>query len=125
MIKKVEPKHIRYFDLYPLLSRLESERPGITKRIPKHLHDDNDIQFDLIKGRTLAVNLFYYGVGDEYPTKYIIEHPHEIEHCKKIHPEAFIKGTLEYEIRLDLNCIWSTYDIDGEEIEQFYIEPNW
>ena len=40
---------------------------------------------------------------------------------KKIYPEAFIEGTLESEIRKDLNLIWSVYEVDGEEVEMFHV----
>ena len=121
-IKKIEPEHIRFFDLYPMLEGLEPERPGIKKRVTAFLKNENDIQFSLINNRLLAMNLYYYGLGDEYPTKSDAE---EIEHSKTIHPEAFVSGTKEEALRLDFNLIWSTYDVDGDEVEEFFIQPNW
>jgi len=70
--------------------------------------DEWDVAFKPYNGRISKINLFCYGIGDEYPTKYIQEYPDELEHCKKIHPEAFIDEYLDpkiKEIRLDLNLI--------------------
>lgn len=120
----ITPKNIRYFDLFPLLDDLESERPGIRKRVYEFLCDERYMQFSIINGRILGINLFFYGIGDEYPTDYLNKYPNELNHCKKIHPEAFIKGTKEYKLRMDFNLIISIYNIKDEEIETFYIMPN-
>lgn len=87
------------------------------------LKKDQDIQFALINNRLLGMNLYYYGIGDEYPT--IDFTNEELEHSKQIHPEAFVKGSKEESLRLDFNFIWSTYDVKGEEVEAFFIQPNW
>lgn len=119
-ITKAKQENIRYFNFRDLCEGLESERPGIRKRLTNHLDDDNDIQFRMIKERILHINLYFYGVGDEYPIgDQNIEE--EIKHSKKIHPEAFIEGTLESEIRKDLNLIWSVYEVDNDEIEMFHV----
>jgi hypothetical protein len=120
-MNKVEQTNIRYFDLFQLLKGLESERPGIKNRVWNFLKDNNDIQFSPINYRILGMNLFYYGVGDEYPIKNVTID--EVNHSKKIHPEAFINGTPENELRKDLNFIWYIYDVEDEEIECFNIMP--
>lgn len=118
-MSKVKQHDIRYFNLNDLLDALETERSGIRERVRRFLSDEWDIQFQLISGRILGMNLYFYGVGNEYPIHDTDEK--EIEHSKIIHPEAFIDGTPENELRKDFNLIWSTYDVRGEEIEVFYI----
>lgn len=120
-ITKTKQENIRYFNFSDLCEGLELERPGIKQRLRDHLEDDTDIQFRQIKERILHINLFYYGIGDEYPTKYVKQYENELEHSKKIHPEAFIEGTLESEIRKDLNLIWSVYEADDGEVEMFHV----
>jgi len=122
-ITKVEQTDIRYFDLFSLLEGLEFERPGIKDRIWNFLKKDDDIQFQPIHGRILGMNLFYYGVGDEYPIVGL--DTNEIERSHQIHPEAFVVGTLQSELRKDLNLIWSVYEVTENEVEIFYIEVNW
>ena len=119
-IKKVEGKSITYYSLFPLLKGLEVERPGIRDRIWDFLKEERDIQFQPIHGRILGINLFYYGVGDEYP---IEDDPKEIAHCKKIHPQAFISGTIENQLRLDFNLIWYVYEV--KDLEMFYVITDW
>lgn len=122
---KVKPIFIKYFDLFELLDGLESDRPGIRKRIWDFISDEKDIQFQPIKGRILNINLFYYGVGDEYPLSYLKKYPSELEHCKKTHPYAFIDGSEESELRRDLNLIWYTYESDVTDPGSFSILPDW
>jgi hypothetical protein len=118
-ITKAKQENIRYFNFRDMCEGLEPERPGIRQRLKDHLVD-YDFQFQMIKDRILHINLFYYGVGDEYPIKdkYVEK---EIEHSKIIHPKAFKEGTLESEIRKDLNLIWSVYEVDNEEVEIFHV----
>ena len=90
------------------------------------MRDTVDSADDPIKGRISYINLYYYGVGDEYPiTPYSNEYSNEdeVEHSKKIHPEAFISGTKEETIRLDLNLIWSVYQDDMNEKESRLDSP--
>lgn len=108
-IKKVETHKLIYFDLFPLLKGLESERPGIKDRIWKHMCDEWDVAFKPYNGRISYMNLYYYGAGDEYELNYLKEYPDDLEHSKKIHPEAFVNGTKENELRKDLNLIWFVY----------------
>ena len=126
-INKVDPKKLIYFDLFPLLKGLEKERPGIKDRVWKHITDEWDVARKPYNGRLSHINLFYYGIGDEYETKYLKDYPEELEHCKKIHPNAFLAGTDEYELRLDFNLIWSTYedDVDDNYMEMFYVLVSW
>jgi len=64
--------------------------------------------------------------GDEYPIPEIEE---DIKSSKENHPEAFIDGTPENELRKDLNLIWYTYDVKNEDynngidcgVEMFWI----
>ena len=124
MSKLIEPQVIKVFSLFPLLKGLESQRPGIRNRMWKHLCDEKqDIQFIAIKSRTLAMNLFYYGVGNHYPLKYLKDYPEEVEHCKKTFPEATIDGSVEQELQKDFNLIWFTYEKHIDNVEQFYIIP--
>lgn len=124
-IKKVDKKVLIYFDLFTLLKGLEIERPGIKKRVWDHMLDDPDSAFRPYNGRISSINLFYYGVGEEYDLKYLKENPQELEHSKKIHPEAFIEGTKENNLRKDLNLILSIYQDDIEDIEEFYVLVKW
>jgi hypothetical protein len=126
-IKKANPIEIVYFDLFSLLKGLESERPGIKKRVWDWLSDDPDVAFLPYNGRLITMNLYYYGIGDEYD----IEDKEEgaAEYSYSIHPEAFKQGTKEYETRLDLNLIWFTYQKEIKEynigIESFYVKTSW
>lgn len=126
-ISKVTPKNLVYFDLFPLLKGLEKERPGIKDRVWADMTDEWDVAFKPYNGRLSHINLFYYGIGDEYQSKYLKKYPDELEHSKKIHPNAFIEGTNEYELRLDFNLIWSTYedDVDEDYMEMFYVLVSW
>jgi hypothetical protein len=121
--KKVEGITITYFDLFPLLRGLESERPGIKERIWKWLCDEKDSAFAPYNGRILNINLFYYGVGEEYPLKdkYYEE---EVKHSKKIHPEAFQDGKIK-DIRLDLNLIWQVYEDEISDPGLFPVITQW
>lgn len=131
-IKKVNPLKLTYFDLFPLLDGLEVERPGIKDRIWKFLCDEEDSAWKPYNGRIMNINLFYYGVGNEYPTKYLDKYPNEVERSKKIHPNAFKdylqKGSGDkdmIDIRLDLNLIWSVYEEYIDNIEQFPVITRW
>ncbi len=125
-IRKVEGETLTYFDLFPLLKGLESERPGIKDRVWKWMCKESDVTFKPYNGRIININLFYYGIGDEYPCKYLIDYPDELEHCKNTHPDAFKDG-IEKELRLDLNLIWSVYqdDVDEEAMEEFPVITRW
>lgn len=57
--------------------------------------------------------------------KYLKQYPEELEHCKKIHPGAFIEGSEEMELRLDFNLIQSIYEDQIDDIESFYVEVFW
>lgn len=122
-INKVETKTLVYFDLFPLLKGLEGERPGIKERVWKHMNDDPDYAFKPWNGRISNINLYFYGIGDEYPISYLDNNPGELEHSKNIHPEAFVNGTDEYELRLDFNLIWSVYqnEINDNDVESFSV----
>jgi hypothetical protein len=120
-IKKVEPVSIVYYDLFKLLKGLESERKGIKDRVWKWLCDEKDIQFSPIHGRILNMNLYFYGLGDEYPSNQITEET--IEHSKSCFPEAFVEGTLECELRKDFTLIVSAYD--PIDIEVFPVITDW
>lgn len=126
-IDKTEKMSLVYWDLFPLLRGLESERPGIKDRIWSWMCDEWDVAFKPYNGRISNINLFYCGIGDEYPTKYAVKYSDEIEHSKSIHPEAFKTGTKEETLRLDLNLIWSTYEDDMSEdcIESFSVIVRW
>ncbi len=121
----VKPKELTYFELLPLLKGLESERPGIKKRVWDFLTNENDIQFQPINGRILNINLYFYGIGDEYETEYLNKYPEELEHCKITHPEAFVNRSDEYELRLDFNLILSIYEKHIDDIEVFSVLINW
>lgn len=122
-IKKIEGKKIIFFDLFPLLKGLESERPGIKDRVWKWLCSEWDVAFKPYNGRILNINLFYFGVGEEYTLKneYYEE---EVNHSKKIHPNAFKDGE-EKELRLDLNLIWHVYEDENENPELFSVITQW
>lgn len=126
-IKKVETNTLKYFELFPLLDGLEGERPGIRKRVWDWLKGEPDEFQDIIhrpiNNRILNINLFYFGVGGEYPLKYIKDYPGEIEHCINIHPENFIEGSKDCELRKDLNLIWYVYENDIDNVESFPIMP--
>lgn len=132
-IKKIKTEKLIYFDLFRLLRGLESERPGIEDRVWKHMCSDDDDSFKPYNGRISYINLFYYGVGDEYELNYLKNYPSELEHCKKIHPEAFIEGNKEYELRKDFNLIQFVYqdELDnkysklGSSIEMFAVSVDW
>lgn len=141
-IKKEPLKVLNYYNLFPLLDGLESERPGIRSRVwdwmcgnpPYGEYDDwKDAAFSPYNGRISFINLFYYGVGDEYPLSYIKEYPNEIEDCKKIHPEAFVENSKESELRKDLNLIWYVYESEmdnnkshlGDSVELFAVMVSW
>ena len=128
---RVENKLLSYYDLFALLHGLEKERPGIKDRIWKWMCDEWDVAFKPYNGRISYINLFYYGVGDEYDIE--SETKEEIEHSKGIHPEAFINGSKEESLRLDLNLIWYTYqdELNDEtsilhsSVEMFAVSVNW
>lgn len=132
-ITKTKKEELIYFDLFPLLRGLESERPGIKDRIWGWMRDEWDVAFKPYNGRISFINLYYYGIGDEYPTKYLEEYPDEIDTSKSNHPEAFKDGTKESELRKDLNLIMSVYqdDIDdsksrlGSSVEMFAVMVFW
>jgi hypothetical protein len=123
-IKILEPKVMKYFDLFELLKTLEKERPGIKKRVWEWLCDETDSAWRVYNGRIKNINLFFYGIGEEYPTKYLREYPEEIEHCKKTFPMAFIEGP-EKELRLDFNLIISLYEEIIPDIESFPVLTSW
>lgn len=132
-ITKVKSKKLVYFDLFPLLKGLESERPGIKDRVWKWMCKEWDVAFKPYNGRIININLYYYGIGDEYPLKDLEgSDGSEIEHSKKIHPEAFQdymgpgKGDKEaIELRKDLNLIWSVYEDEIEDPEAFSVITQW
>jgi hypothetical protein len=124
-ITKVDSHSLKYFDLFSLLRGLESERPGIKDRVWKWMCSEWDAAFKPYNGRISSINLFFYGVGDEYPTEYLKQYPEELEHCKKLHPEAFIEDSEEMELRLDFNLIQSIYEDQIDDIESFYVEVFW
>ena len=130
-IKKVDGKTITYFELFPLLKGLEGERPGIKKRVWDWICEERDAAFKPYNGRIMKINLFYYGVGEEYPLKneYYEE---EVKHSKTIHPDAFIgymgegKGDQKMQdIRLDLNLIWHVYEDEISDPESFSVITQW
>lgn len=137
-IEKQPTKTMKYFDLFPLLRGLESERPGIKDRVWTWMckeHDfqsGGDIAFAPFNGRISNINLFYFGVGDEYELDYVKEYPEELEHCKKVHPDAFMnymgpgKGDKEVvDLRLDLNLILHVYQDEIEDMEMFSVLVSW
>lgn len=120
----VEPKRLVYFDLFPLLRGLEVIRPGIKERVWKFLCDEKDISFRPIKGRILNINLYYFGIGDEYPTKYLKEYPDELNHSKKTFPLSYVDG-IKKELRLDFNLIISKYEDHIEDLGSFSVMIDW
>jgi len=118
-IEKIQPTiiSIKYFNIRELLDGLEVERPGIKSRMIEWISENNDLN-DGFK----SINLFYYGIGDEYPNEYLTKYPDELEHCKKMHPDAFKENSKEKEIRLDLNLIWSVYQSDIDDVGIFKIK---
>ena len=125
-IDKVLGKNMIYFDLFPLLKGLEGERPGIRDRVWEHMNDDPDHAFKPWNGRISTINLYFYGIGDEYKVQYLDKYPEDLDHSKKIHPEAFKNGTKENELRLDFNLIWSVYDDEiGDDVESFPVMVSW
>ena len=127
-IKKAKGTTITYYNLFELLYGLESERPGIKERVWKWICGEDDEWKDAAQapynGRILNINLFYYGIGEEYPTKYLEKYPEELEHCKQIHPDAFVDGHI-MELRKDLNLIISVYENEIIDIESFPIITTW
>ena len=83
--------------MFDLLRGLEEERPGIEDRVWEHMCSDWDVAFKPYNGRISHINLYFYGIGDEYETNYIKKYTNEVERCKKIHPKAFVDGTKENE----------------------------
>ena len=138
-ITKVEGKSITYFDLFPLLKGLEKERPGIKERIWKWLCDEWDVAFKPYNGRILNLNLYYYGVGDEYPLKRHAgeaNHEESVNYSKKIHPDAFLgymsDGKMPLsgdpkmqDLRIDLNLIWQVYEDQIVDAESFPVITRW
>lgn len=124
-IKKTKTEKLVYFDLFPLLKGLEGERPGIKDRVWKWMCDENeyDIAFKPYNGRISNINLFYFGLGDEYPTKHLQKYPDELEHSKKTFPASFTDESDWKELRLDLNLIWSVYEDDMLESESILGDP--
>lgn len=113
-IKKVEQKTISYYSIMPLLNGLETERPGIKDRVWNWVCD---VPYDNPqRNKIFNINLFFYGVGDEYEIDYLKEYPNELEDSKDRWPNAFDEGTSEYELRLDLNLIIHVYqhELNGE-----------
>jgi hypothetical protein len=86
--------------------------------------DERDAAFRPYNGRISSINLFFYGIGDEYPTEYLKKYPSELEHSKKIHPDAFVKGDI-MELRIDLNLIQSVYEDQIDDIGSFYVKVFW
>lgn len=121
----VEPKSLVYFDLFPLLCGLENIRPGIKDRVWEFLCDEQNICFKPIKGRILNINLYFFGIGDEYPTKYIKEYPDELKNSKETFPLSYIDGNIEKDLRLDFNLIMSKYDEHIKDIGSFSVMVNW
>ena len=115
-IKKINPETITYYKLFPLLDGLEVERPGIRNRIWKWV---SDVPYDKPEsGKVFNINLFFYGVGSEYQLNYLDKYPNELEDSKDRWPEAFEEGSVEYELRLDLNLILHAYQEElGEELD--------
>lgn len=124
-IHKIQHVSIKYFELFPLLNGLENERPGIRNRLWDWMCDEIDYAFKPHNNQIYNLNLFYFGVGDEYNLNYLKEYPEELERSKKIHPEAFKDG-IEKEIRLDLNLILCVYqDVYFGDIGLFPVMPKW
>lgn len=128
-VSKVDGKTMTYFDLFPLLKGLESERPGIKKRIWGWICEEEDSAWKAYNGRILNINLFYYGVGEEYPLKNEY-YEQEVKHSKTIHPNAFVGYMGEgdkkmQDIRLDLNLIWHVYEDEISDPETFSVITQW
>jgi hypothetical protein len=127
-INKVEPiqESFKYFKLRELLAGLERERHGITRRINAFIYNENDPYFlpqnirglDL-EGRLYSLNLYYYGLGDEY-TYQDTTAKENIENSKNVFAQAFVDGP-EKELRLDLNLMYSVYEDDIDDIENFLV----
>jgi hypothetical protein len=102
---KIEPKVITFkiLELEKLLDGLEEERPGITKRVNKFIYKYKDPYFlpqDVrglyeLPGRLYSLNLFFYGVGDEYQIKSNETYPDEVERCHVVFPKSFIEPVKE------------------------------
>lgn len=127
-IKKVDAETLVYYDLFPLLRGLEVERPGIKNRVWRFVCDEQDVAFAPYNGRILNINLFFFGVGDEYPIPGVNEE--ELDHSKKTFPASFkdYMGTgtgdqKDIELRLDLNLIWYVYEV--EDPEKFSVITQW
>lgn len=127
-IQKQPLEVLNYYKLSPLLKGLESERPGIEDRVWKWMcghppygeySDFKDVAFQPYNGRISFINLFYYGVGDEYPLEYLKKYPEESERSKKIHPKAFEEDSKESELRKDLNLIWYIYESDMDNKKSY------
>ena len=84
--------------------------------------DEEDDAFAPWNGRISNINLYYYGLGLEYPTKHAQNYPHDVE---RNHPDAFVEGNKEYELRLDFNLIWSVYEDDIDDTEMFHVMVSW
>jgi len=127
-VTKVDGKTIVYFDLFDLLKGLESERPGIKKRIWSWLCEEEDFAWRVYNGRIKNINLFYYGVGEEYPLKNEY-YEQEVAHSKTIHPDAFMgEGRVDEKmqnLRLDLNLIWHVYEDEIIDPESFPVMTKW
>jgi len=110
-IKKVEPKTISYYSIMPLLEGLESERPGIKDRVWNWLCN---VPYDSPqRNKVFFLNLFFYGIGDEYKIDL-----NELENSKRTWPKAFEEGTFEKELRLDLNLIIYVYQDElGDDLD--------
>ena len=134
-IKKSEKKVLNYYNLFDLLRGLESERPGIKHRVWKWMCDGTSGQLDSAfrpyNGRISYINLFWHGIGDEYPIKHLDEYPGEIERSKKTFPSAFegnnVSNKEDTELRKDLNLIWYVYEdeMNEDSIEQFAVLVSW
>lgn len=123
-IKLIKSENIIYFDLFSLLIGLEPERSGIFDRVWEFIKEEEDIQFMPIKGRISYINLYYFGIGDEYKTKYLKEYPSDLEHSKKVFKSAFIEGK-DMELRLDFNLILSLYEDHILDIGSFPVMINY
>ncbi len=113
--------NLTYFELFPLLDELESIRKGIKDRVWNHINEERDIQFKPINNRISFINLFYFGIGNEFYTEYLNKYPEELEHSKNIFPDSFIENSKQMNLRLDFNLILSTYESYINDIESFPI----
>ncbi len=122
---KIDKQILNYYDLFPMLRALETERKGIKDRIWKWMCKEEayDDEFRPYNGRISYINLYYYGVGEEFKIKSVTKE--DIEHSANIHPEAFVTGSKEESIRLDLNLIWKTYEDELDDIEAFAVLVSW